>query len=66
MSRFADRITKLETQRSGGGRSRRVVRHIVDCAPVDRPARVSSIAAVDTEAFHVIRVIVRPGERVAA
>lgn len=60
MRNLADRIAKLETAR-GPARYRRIVQYVLDCAPSDRPARLVAIEASDPDAFHIVRVIVRPG-----
>jgi len=65
MRNLADRITKLEAGRGPAAR-RRIVRHVLDCVPSDRPARLAAIGATDPGAFHIVRVVVRPSERTAA
>lgn len=62
MSRISERIAKLELSSAATKLTRRVVRHVLDCAPADRPARLAAIEATDPKAFHVVRVIVRPSE----
>ena len=65
MRNLADRIAKLETAR-GPALYRRIVQHVLDCAPSDRPAHLAAIEATDPDAFHIVRVVVRPAERIAA
>lgn len=62
MKNLADRIAKLEAGRGGGRLPSRIVRHVLDCAPSDRQRRLAAIEAADQTAFHIVRVVVRPGE----
>lgn len=66
MTRFHERLAKLEAAEAIKVSPRRVVRHVLDCAPADRAARVAALKAADPGAFHIVRVIVRPGEAIAA
>lgn len=66
MRNLSDRIAKLEMAGPGNGRIRRVVRHVLDCAPSDRAARIAAIEAADPDAIHIIRTIVDPSEPRAA
>lgn len=59
MRNLSDRIAKLEMAGPG---SRRVMRHVLRCAPCDRAARVAAIEKANPEAFHIIRTIVDPSE----
>lgn len=62
MRNLAERIARLEASRGVGVLARRIVQHVLDCEPHERPARLSAIEASDPDAFHIVRVIVRPGE----
>ncbi|MGW9331591.1 hypothetical protein [Bosea sp. NPDC055594] len=66
MSRIAERIAKLELSSAATQLARRVVRHVLDCDPADRPARLAAIEEADPKAFHIVRVIVRRSEVRAA
>ena len=66
MTRLTERISKLEAARAERKSPRRVVRHVLDCEPAEREARIAAIEAADPDAFNVVRVIVRPGEEVIA
>ncbi|AZO79625.1 hypothetical protein B5U98_29430 [Bosea sp. Tri-39] len=66
MRSFADRIAKLEASRGAGARTRRIVQYVLDCAPSEREARLAAIETADPDAFHIVRVVVRPAERIAA
>lgn len=62
MKNLADRIARLETSRGVGVLVRRIVQHLVGYELHERPARLSAIEASDPDAFHIVRVVVRPGE----
>lgn len=62
MKNLADRIARLETSRGNGVLARRIVQHVLDCEPHERPARLAAIEAGDPTAFHIVRVVVRPAE----
>lgn len=66
MRNLADRIAKLEANRGASALTRRIVQHVLDCAPSERDARLAAIETADPDAFHVVRVVVRPAERIAA
>lgn len=58
------RITSLEASRHPIPR-RSVRTHIIDCAPVERPARIAAIEAAEPGVCHIVRVVVDPRERKA-
>lgn len=62
---LSGRIAKLEAGRGGARQPSRIVQHVLDCAPPDRAARLAAIEAADPDAFHIVRIVVRPGERIA-
>lgn len=62
MKNLVDRIARLETSRGARALARRIVQHVLDCEPHERPARLSAIEGADPAAFHIVRVVVRPGE----
>lgn len=66
MRNLAHRIAKLEARRGAGARTRRIVQHVLDCAPSEKQAGLDVIEATDPDAFHIVRVVVRPAERFAA
>lgn len=66
MTRFHERLAKLEAAEAIKVSPRRVVQHVLDCAPSERPERVAAIGAADPKAFHIVRIVVRPGEAMAA
>lgn len=59
-------MAKLE--RAAGAKLclRRILRHVVNCAPAKRPERLAAIEAFDPDAFHIVCVIVRLGEQALA
>ncbi len=65
MRNLADRIAQLEIRRGAGRLASRIVQHVLDCVPSDKPARLAAIEATDPDAFHIVRVVVRPSERTA-
>jgi hypothetical protein len=62
MKNLADRIARLEASRGVGVSARRIVQHVLDCEPHERPARLAAVEAGDPTTFHIVRVVVRPGE----
>ena len=46
--------------------SERIVQHVLICPPADRLARLAAIKESDPGAFHIVRVVVRPGEQALA
>ena len=63
---LANRIAKLEAATGASRMPARIVMHVLDCPPAERPDRLAAIKAADPEAFHIVRVVVRPGEVRAA
>lgn len=61
MNRISERIAKLEAA-APPHRQRPVRRHVLDCPPEERAARVAAIKAAEPVAFHIVRVIVSPSE----
>lgn len=64
--RVSERLARLEQVARRNRPAQRILQHVLDCAPVDRPARIAAIKAADPSAFHIVRVIVRPGEEAVA
>lgn len=62
MKNLADRIARLEASRGAGVLARRIVQHVLDCEPADRAAELAAIEASDPDAFHIVRVVVRPSD----
>ncbi|HEV7339936.1 MAG TPA: hypothetical protein VGO06_28470 [Bosea sp. (in: a-proteobacteria)] len=62
MSRIFERIARLEAVHTSRRLERRIVRHILDCEPADRQARLAAIRAADPDASHIVNVIVSPSE----
>ncbi len=61
--RLSERLAKLERAAGRKQSHQRIVRHVLNCLPADRPARFVAIEASDPGAFHIVRVVVRPGEK---
>lgn len=64
--RLNERLAKLERAAGGKLYQRRILHHVLNCAPAERPERLAAIEASDPDAFHIVRVIVRPGEQALA
>ena len=60
--RLSERLAKLEKASGVKKPGRRVELHILDCAPEEREARIAAIEAADTDAFHIVNVIIEPAE----
>ncbi len=64
--RLSERLAKLERAAVSNQPQQRIVQHVLNCPPADRPARLDAIQESDPDAFHIVRVIVRPGEQAFA
>lgn len=64
--RLSERLARLERAAGGKLSQRRILHHVLNCAPAERPKRLAAIEASDPDAFHIVRVIVRPGEQAIA
>lgn len=64
--RLSERLAKLERAAGGKLSKRRILHHVLKCVPAERLERLAAIEASDPGAFHIVRVIVRPGEQAIA
>lgn len=64
--RLSERLARLERAAGTKQCQQRIVQHVLNCLPADRPARLAAIKDSDPGAFHIVRVVVRPGERALA
>jgi hypothetical protein len=64
--RVSERLARLEQAARSTRAALRIVQHVLNCAPADRAARLAAIKASDLGAFHIVRVVVRPGEQALA
>ena len=53
------RLAKLEATR-GPVMHQRIVQHILDCKPAERPDRLAAIRAAEPDAFNIVRIIIAP------
>jgi len=60
--RLNERLAKLEKAADAKKPGRRVALHVLDCAPEEREARIAEIEASDTDAFHIVNIIIDPAE----
>lgn len=60
--RLNERLAKLEKVSGLKKPARRVALHVLDCAPEEREARIAEIEASDSDAFHIVNIIIEPAE----